>query len=184
MAFRKIENLPDYINELGEKGMGINQYQKFAEVRARQGKEGEEVITVMKNGLEETRNTVQIDSKTGEAGWIVTNPSGEQYIVPDSKFRARYDVEKAKDGVYPSVFSPIRAIEIDEDISFTAPWGEEMNIAKGGFLVINSPNDIYGIQKDEFYETYMPLDKYLKMKNNKEKVVQKGNEQAIEVNKA
>ena len=29
-----------------------------------------------------------------------------------------------------------------------------MNIKKGGYLVISNLNDIYGIQKEEFEETY------------------------------
>lgn len=138
-----------------------NIIKKFAKVNAVKGRAGQEVVTVMANGLEETRNVVKAD-EFGNPGWIITNPSGEQYIVPDKKFKQRYDLAKGYNNIYPSIYSPIDAIQINEDISFVAPWGETMNIEKGGYLVINSKDDIYGIQEKEFYETYMPLEEYLK----------------------
>ena len=179
----KVVDVKDYINELCEKDKEVKQYQKFQKVNAVQGEPGQEVITKMANGLEETKNVVKIDEKTGEPGWIVTNPSGEQYIVEDSKFTARYDVENAKNGVYEPKFEPIKAIEIEDNITFTAPWGEKMNIAKGGYLVINSPDDIYGIQKEEFFETYQELNQYLENKKQQEKVKSKSVEQSKDAGK-
>lgn len=164
--FKKISDIKQYIGS-NYKAEDVNKYQKFAKVRAMQGKEGQEVVTIMANGLQETKNVVKSDEK-GNPDWIITNPSGEQYIVPDKKFRQRYDVEKEKDGVYPSVYSPIDALQIKEDISFTAPWGETMNIKQGGYLVVTNPNDIYGIQEPEFKETYMPLNEYKKIQETEE----------------
>ena len=46
---------------------------------------------------------------------------------------------------------------IDENISFEAPWGEEMRIAAGGVLILNGAQDIYGIQAEEFASTYRVL---------------------------
>jgi len=166
-------NAQDYVESLIDSGKKLDSFQKYVNVHAEQGVVGEKVTTIMKDGLTETTNVVKQDAKNGKPDWIVTNPNGERYVVPDSKFTARYDVEKAQDGVYPPKFEPINAIEIDRNIEFTAHWGEKMKIKKGGFLVVNSPDDIYEIQKQEFYETYMSLEKYQEMekKNKKDKVL-------------
>lgn len=50
----------------------------------------------------------------------------------------------------------MNAAQINEPISFTAPWGEKMNIDKGGYILQdpNNPNDIYGISGKDFDSTY------------------------------
>ena len=128
-------------------------YAKFARVRARQGVEGEEIVTIMQNGLVETKNVVTID-ETGKPGWVVTNPSGEQYIIPNKTFLKKYEIDEKNPEVYKPKGGVIIAVQINEDVSFTAPWGEEMNIKNGGYLVCSNLNDIYGIQEKEFNETY------------------------------
>lgn len=45
-------------------------------------------------------------------------------------------------------------MQIDDDISFIAPWGEMMNIAAGGYIVLSECENIYGIQGKEFAELY------------------------------
>ena len=149
--FRMIENMKGYL--LGG-GFEPKRYQKKGEIRARQGVVGEEIVTVMSNGLEETKNTVVCD-ENGNPGWVVTNPTGEQYIVKDAVFRKKYEkIEGTQDGYRPAWY-PITAVQIDESISFVAPWGEIMNIAAGGYIVFDETyDDIYGIQQAEFNETY------------------------------
>lgn len=39
--------------------------------------------------------------------------------------------------LYKSKGNPIIAVQIDDDISFIAPWGEMMNIAAGGYIVLS-----------------------------------------------
>lgn len=41
-----------------------------------------------------------------------------------------------------------------ENISFTAPWGETMQVLAGGYIVFTNLDDIYAIGQDEFNETY------------------------------
>ena len=50
----------------------------------------------------------------------------------------------------------MNAAQINEPISFTAPWGEKMNVDKGGYILQdpNNPNDIYGISGKDFDSTY------------------------------
>ena len=39
-------------------------------------------------------------------------------------------------------------------VAFEAPWGEAMFIKEGGVLVHGGGKDVYGIQPDEFDQTY------------------------------
>ena len=160
--YKKLENIKDYCDDLLNQGVEYDWYAKFSRIIARQGKEGEVVTTKMDNGLVETKNTVKIDKKTNNPGWIVKNVnSGEQWIIEDSIFTKKYEIDEKSNerNVYKPKGKPTIAIQIKENISFTAPWGEEMKIKEGGYLIINSPSDIYGIQKDEFHSTYSKSDK-------------------------
>ena len=153
--FKKVDNISEYVREGIKSGrLTVNEVAKFARIHARQGTLGEEIITKMSNGLEETKNFVKIDEKTGELGWIVTNPDGEQYIVDDSTFKKKYEIDPENPSQYKPKGGPVLSSPINEHIEFEAPWGETMKIECGGSLVLSGPNDIYGIQKDEFEHTY------------------------------
>ena len=154
---KNIESSQAYVYEQLKNGATPRFYKKYARVQAEQGVVGQEVVTVMKNGLEETRNTVTAD-ENGNPGWIVTNPSGEKYIVPHAKFIKRYELQVGADGKHAPTGAPIEAIQIHEDITVTASWGEEQNIKANGYLNISNLEDIYGIQEEEFKETYAPCD--------------------------
>jgi hypothetical protein len=47
---------------------------------------------------------------------------------------------------------------LDHDAEFLAPWGELQKIKKGGVINISSFDDVYGIGKKEFEETYVILE--------------------------
>ncbi len=153
--FKKIDNISEYVREGIKSGrLTVDEVAKFARIHARQGTLGEEIITKMANGLEETRNTVTVDEKTGEPGWVVTNPDGEEYIVPDSTFKKKYEIDPENPAQYKPKGGPVLSSSINEHIEFNAPWGETMKIEAGGSLILNGPDDIYGIQKAEFENTY------------------------------
>lgn len=153
MEFLKVD-VVKYVKNLLAKQAEVKQYRKVAKVNAVRGQLGQKVITKMKNGLDETENFVKINSETGEVDWIVTNPSGEQYIVSHSTFKEKYELVADENGFHKAKGGIVKAVQIDESIAFLAPWGAEMKIAKGGFLVVSNFDDIYGIQLDEFNETY------------------------------
>ena len=155
MSFRKIENIKEYLNEGLKSGKFQSRtYQKSGEITAKIGKIGEEILTVMTNGLQETKNTVTAD-ENGRPGWVVTNSTGEQYIVSDSIFHKKYErISGTKDKFKP-IWNPITAVQVDENISFVAPWGEIQNLLASGYLVFNEFfDDIYGVQNEEFIKTY------------------------------
>lgn len=155
MNFRKIENIKEYLTDGLKRGrVRSNTYQKSGEITARVGKIGEEIVTIMANGLEETKNVVTVD-ESGNPGWVVTNSTGEQYIVSDAVFKNKYERITETENRFKPIWNPITAAQIDENICFAAPWGETQNLIAGGYLVFNKDfNDIYGIQEDEFNKTY------------------------------
>lgn len=155
MEFRKIESIRKYLSEgINNGSLQIERWQKTGEITARKGVIGEEIVTVMSDGLEETRNTVRAD-ENGNPGWVVTNSTGEKYIVKDSVLRKKYEKIEGTEDRYKPVWNPITAVKISESITFAASWGEEQNIASRGYLVFNETfDDIYGIQEKEFEETY------------------------------
>ena len=56
-------------------------YAKTARITAREGIVGEEIVTRMKDGHEETKNTVK-----EEGDMVVRNPNGEEYIIDAKTF--------------------------------------------------------------------------------------------------
>lgn len=155
MNFRKIESIKEYLTEGLKNGRFQSKtYQKSGEITARIGKIGEEIVTIMANGLEETKNVVTAD-ENGNSGWVVTNSTGEKYIVSDSVFRSKYEKIKGTEDRFKPVWNPITAAQINENICFIAPWGETQNLIAGGYLVFNKDfDDVYGIQEEEFVGTY------------------------------
>lgn len=155
MNFRKIESIKTYLSDgISDGSLQTERWQKSGEITARKGIIGEEIVTVMTDGLEETRNTVKED-ENGNPGWVVTNSTGEQYIVKDSAFINKYEKIPGTMDSYRPVWNPITAVKISESISFVASWGELQNIVSGGYLVFNEIfDDIYGVQEKEFEETY------------------------------
>ncbi len=155
IVFKKIENIKIYLAEGLKNGkLQSRTYQKFGEITARSGIVGEQIVTIMSDGLKETKNTVVADEK-GNPGWVVTNATNEQYIVKDLDFKAKYEKIDGTANKYKPVWYPITAAQIDENICFVAPWGEIQNLLAGGYLVFNEDfDDIYGVQEKEFVKTY------------------------------
>lgn len=155
---KKINAIADYVKDGIESGaMKVAEAMKGASITAVQGIPGQIVKTYTRSedgsDFYETKNVVK-NGNNGQPGWIVTNPDGEKYIVDDEQFREKYD--KADDGSnsYRPKGKPVLVAGVKEDIAFTAPWGEEMNIKAGGVLVLAGKNDIYGIQGPAFAKTY------------------------------
>lgn len=148
----KIVNGKDYVlNNLDGLFTGI----KVANVKAEKGYVGQEVETVMKNGMVETKNIVSYDAETGEPDWIITQATGEKMIITDSNFKNLYNKVNTKEG---EVLTPVPLdrplIRLKENIAIMAPWGEMQYIKKGGVLAVIASNDIYGIQEYEFDKSY------------------------------
>lgn len=95
-------------------------------------------------------------TNTANAGdWIVTNPGGEKYVVPAAKFPKKYEpCPELGDGWYKPTGGVQKFLELTEDTTFICSWGEEQHIKAGGFVNVTDLSDIYGIARDEFFDTY------------------------------
>ncbi len=159
-----------YVEEQLKKGAKTALYAKTARIQARVGIIGEIVTTVMKDGLKETQNQVK-----EKGDMVATNPGGEHYIIDAKTFAKKYELDPANKKLYRPKGGAQKFLVVKEDVEFVAPWGEKMNIKAGGVLNITNLDDIYGIQKDEFEQTYALCDKngvivnLLKMKNSRGK---------------
>lgn len=131
-------------------------YAKTARVMARVGIVGEKIVTKMSDGHIETTNTVK-----SEGDMVITNPTGEEYIISAEIFAKRYEIDPANQKLYRPKGGAQQFLFLKEDVEFIAPWGEKQSVKKGGVLSISGRDsgDIYGIQRKEFLETYAPCDK-------------------------
>jgi hypothetical protein len=155
--FLNIDSISDYVSSRVQSGGRPVWAKKCVTITARPGTPGEEVVTHTSTGLVETVNRVTVDEATGTPDWVVTNPRGERYLVRDCVFRAKYQPVSGSDGLYRPTGQAGLALQIEENIVFSTPWGE-MKLARGGYLMIPADGQIYGIQADDFEKTYEILD--------------------------
>ncbi|HLJ89374.1 MAG TPA: PGDYG domain-containing protein [Candidatus Angelobacter sp.] len=92
-------------------------FRKHGKVKARAAVAGERITTTLKDGTQETGNTAK------EGDYVVTDLSGEQYILPPRKFLERYEPSEAE-GVYRAI-GYCRAIRnpFGQPIEIIASWG-------------------------------------------------------------
>jgi hypothetical protein len=142
--------LPIWINPKELSFEGAKRFKKIASIQARLMQHQDIVITVASNVLETS-------NRANPGDYLVTNPTGEQYIVPAHEFHQRYRLKPGTTDIYESILPPVRVILTTRPVAFIAPWGTPMYIQAGGALV-EHPNGCYGIQPDEFSHTYRCVD--------------------------
>ena len=164
---KKIENAREYADRL-RKRVSTLYAKKTGGVTARIGKEGEEIATYVSNGTLETVNRVKRD-ENGAPGVVVSMADGSRgtvvdengrtntYIIDRKTFDRKYkDADRVSEE--KQFFQPKgdtqAFVQTEEDISITAPWGEEENLKAGSFLNVTDPNGIYGVAYEEFIRTY------------------------------
>lgn len=110
------------------------------------------VVTVTSDGMKETQNT----ANAGDV--IISGPSREKYTIKKEKFPKLYQ-GTIGDTVIPEQSPRIvaRVDNITEPIAFTAPWGEEMYLSPGDYLVKDGDAGYYRIAKKEYEQTYSPI---------------------------
>jgi hypothetical protein len=104
------------------------------------------VVTITADG-KETENT----AVPGDI--IMSGPSGEKYVVKSAKFEKLYT--KQEDGTVIPEQSPRQVARYDgtDEVTFTAPWGEQMVLKPGDYLVKDG-DGFYRIAKKEYEITY------------------------------
>lgn len=146
-----IENIQDFVLGLIIAGAPVVRGKKVTTVKAYRGTPGEVISTA----IDATKNVVSIDEKTNKAGWVVTNPGGEKYIIKDSTFNEYY--EKVSEGVYRKKVTQL-LVPCSVTVEFVPSWGGTFTVEAGGYFTLNGPHDIAGIQSDAFEETYEIID--------------------------
>lgn len=136
-------------------------FKKQCIVRVRLATDGEEVITILKNGYEETKNTAV------GGDYIVTNTSGERYIISDKEFFSRYEATK-ENGVFaakgycraiPNPFS--QSIEIMASRGYPQTGDENCMIADTCDQEGKADGEPYLIDSNAFQQTYKQVIKLL-----------------------
>ncbi|NJL74707.1 MAG: hypothetical protein HC892_06420 [Saprospiraceae bacterium] len=139
-----------------------NWYKKQTNVFARLAKVGERVATITADGLE-TENMAE------QGDYLVKNQTKakEQYLMSATKFNTRYewvrksnhgfDLYRAKGKVRAIELTSevLKALRLDTEFYFEAPWGEKMIAKQGDFIA--QPiyaDEVYRIARKEFFETY------------------------------
>lgn len=145
---------PDILNALAEAPI----YKKQGYVKARPATPGEEITTMLKNGAKETVN------KANEGDWVITNPDGEQYIIPQVKFFNRYEPTN-EEGMYAAK-GYCRAIPnpFGKPIEIMASWGEPQTGDERCFIADTCDasgkcnGEPYLIDADAFARTYVKVE--------------------------
>lgn len=108
------------------------------------------VVTITTDG-KETQNTAAV----GDI--IMSGATGENYVIKAAKFPKLYQGTIGND-VYPEQSQRQVALYTGDPVTFKAPWGEDMIIKPGDYLVKDPANTgYYRIAKVEFEKTYNPL---------------------------
>lgn len=108
-----------------------------------------DVKTIIGNE-QETQNVM----KRGDV--LVTGPRGESYVMPTTKFVQLYNIVDcvAVPRKLPKMVAHVTKRDLSRPITFTAPWGEQMILKPGDYLVKDG-NGYYRIESSVFKETYI-----------------------------
>jgi hypothetical protein len=106
------------------------------------------INTITSDGENETTNT----ARNGDI--IVCGPMNEKYVIKQEKFKKNYSGEIGG-SVTPEQSTRMAAQYTgEEEIFFTAPWGEKMRLKPGDYVIKLDEKDAYRVAKKEFESTY------------------------------
>jgi hypothetical protein len=114
--------------------------------------EGLRVVTMTPDG-KETSNTA------AKGDIIMSGVSREKYVIRGAKFGKLY-MGNIGSTVYPEQSPRMVARYDGPNVTFKAPWGEDMVAKKGDYIVREGDGaGFYRVAKAEFEKTYNPLPK-------------------------
>lgn len=111
--------------------------------------EPREVVTVTADG-KETQNTAE----SGDI--IMSGPSREQYVVKREKFPKLYQGSLGNPVIPEQSPRMVAHYTGDQTVTFTAPWGQDMVLKPGDYLVKDGDAGYYRIAAKEYEQTYNP----------------------------
>jgi hypothetical protein len=110
--------------------------------------DGIKVVTVLPDG-KETQNTA------AKGDIIMSGPSREKYVVKAAKFPKLYTGNIGKDVIPEQTPRMVARYTDAQTITFEAPWGEQMILKTGDYVVREADGKgFYRIAKAEFERTY------------------------------
>lgn len=129
-------------------------YRKQTIVHARRAQEGTSVSTVLPSGFHEK------DAQAGSHDWIVTNPHGEEYLVPGDEFLKKYE-QTDEEGTYRSR-GFCRAIANPTGVPIEVEDGSGQTMRGDGHCFVvhacTAEGTLYGepylVAKESFEDTY------------------------------
>lgn len=105
------------------------------------------VVTVTADG-KETQNVAEPNDI------IMSGPSGERYVIKAAKFPKLYNGNLGGT-VFPEQSPRMVALyNGNQPVMFKAPWGEDMILKPGDYLVKEAEGKFYRIAKKEYDQTY------------------------------
>lgn len=164
--FKQIENAGKYVNNLLSSGADVIRAEKSSCVIAHQATVAGPVDTYTASGLHEVAEYADVGdwvvTRADLEGKPVLNGEGKPntWVIKNDTFKKKYDVANMRDDGFTKPKGGVQSfVRISEDISIMVPWGKDgalvpQNLEAGAVLNITNMNDIYGIAKDEFAETY------------------------------
>ena len=106
------------------------------------------VDTETSDGKETTNTAMKEDI-------VMSGPSSEKYVVKKSKFHKMYTGEIGEDVEVEQSPRMVAEYTGDEELQFTASWGENMILKPGDYIVKEADSSgYYRIAKKEYEETY------------------------------
>ena len=86
----------------------------------------------------------------------MSGPNREQYVIKSAKFPKLYQGQIG--GPIHSEQSPrnVAVYNGKEQVNFAAPWGENMVLKPGDYLVKEAEGKYYRVAKQEYEQTYNP----------------------------
>jgi hypothetical protein len=86
----------------------------------------------------------------------MSGPSGETYVLKAAKFSKLYQGSIGETVVPEQNPRMVALYDGDQVINFMAPWGENMVLKPGDYLVKDGDSGYYRIAKVEYEQTYNP----------------------------
>lgn len=107
------------------------------------------IATVTADGLE-TTNTAQKNDI------VMSGPNGEMYVIKSAKFAKLYSGQVGGPVTTEQTPRMVAAYDGPDEVMFKAPWGTDMVLKPGDYLVKEGEGQYYRIAKEEYEQTYNP----------------------------
>ena len=107
------------------------------------------IATVTADGLE-TTNTAQKNDI------VMSGPSGEMYVIKAAKFGKLYSGQTGGPVTTEQTPRMVALYDGTDEVMFKAPWGQDMVLKPGDYLVKEGEGQYYRIAKQEYEQTYNP----------------------------